>query len=98
MKLTRYLRKSFFDAEYLGSKTKFYIASYSDEVLKYLHSKYDDRIISGDWELSHKTVKGIQDAVNKLHSLESTQEIIGRKGSTYLTMASMLYGIPVVYD
>lgn len=80
----------------LDSNCRFYVASDSEDEKNYLKSKYGDCIITKDSNLTRNSLDGIVDAVVELYCLARTNKIYGCTNSTYSTVASRLYDIPLV--
>lgn len=88
---------SYMDAEIKNDPAcKFYLATDSPELKRYLIEKYPNRIIYSNNELARNTTRGMQDAVAELFCLGRTQKIIGCTNSTYSLVAARLYNIPLI--
>lgn len=76
--------------------TIFYLATDDAEVKSYLRNKFNDHILSPDFELNRDSYNGMKCAVIDLFCLGKTEKIYGSFASTYSTFASQLYEIPII--
>jgi len=73
---------------------KFYVASDSTEEKKLLLSRFPNRIITMDKNISRSTVEGMQDALVELYILAHTRAILGSPYSSYAETAALIGNTP----
>lgn len=74
---------------------KFYLATDSEEVKRFLIDRYPNKIITSELSLTRSSTEGMQDALVELFCLSHTNKLIGSTNSTFTFLASRLYNIPL---